>query len=51
MIIDRNNEGAWRIIEDVNGYLETQVYYFSTKKEAVRKFKEYVKQLKNKEVA
>ena len=31
MTIDKNNEGAWRICENINGYLETQVYYFYTK--------------------
>jgi hypothetical protein len=29
MTIDKNLEGAWRICENINGYLETQVYYFS----------------------
>ena len=43
MTIDKNNEGAWRICENINGYLETQVYYFYTKKDAIRKFKEHKK--------
>ncbi len=30
MTIDKNAEGAWRICENINGYLETQVYYFYT---------------------
>jgi hypothetical protein len=46
MIIDKNNEGAWRIAESVNGYLETKVYYFSNKKDAVRNFKQFIKELK-----
>jgi hypothetical protein len=37
MTIDKNLEGAWRICENINGYLETQVYYFYTKKEAMTK--------------
>ena len=36
MTIDKNNEGAWRICENINGYLETQVYYFYTKKDAIK---------------
>jgi hypothetical protein len=43
MIIDKNREGAWRITDIVNGYLETRVYYFYTKKEALKKFKEEFK--------
>jgi hypothetical protein len=48
MTIDKNNEGAWRICENINGYLETQVYYFYTKKDAIRKFREYKKNIINK---
>ena len=47
MTIDKNNEGAWRICENINGYLETQVYYFYTKKDAIKKFREYKKNLIN----
>ena len=46
MIIDKNNEGAWRISETINGYLETKVYYFYTKQQAIKLFREYKKQLK-----
>jgi len=49
MIIDKNNEGAWRISENINGYLETQVYYFYTKAEALKKFRAFKKGLKNHE--
>ena len=49
MTIDKNNEGAWRICENINGYLETQVYYFYTKKDAIRKFKEHKKAIINKQ--
>ena len=48
MIIDKNNEGAWRITETINGYLETKVYYFYTKKEAIKKFNQFKKERKNK---
>jgi len=39
MIIDKNNEGAWRISDIVSGYWVTKVYYFFTKKEAIKMFK------------
>jgi ribosomal protein L10 len=48
MLIDKNNEGAWRISETINEYLETQVYYFYTKKEAIKAFKDFKKQQTNK---
>lgn len=47
MIVDKNNEGAWRISDTINGYLETQVYYFYTKKEAIKLFRKFRKELKN----
>jgi len=47
MIIDKNNEGAWRISDTINGYLETKVYYFYTKAEAIKKFRAFRKGLKN----
>ena len=47
MIVDRNNEGAWRISETINGYLQTQIYYFYTKKEAIKLFKKFKKGLIN----
>jgi len=43
MTIDKNAEGAWRICENINGYLETQVYYFYTKAEAIKKFNQFKK--------
>ena len=49
MTIDKNNEGAWRICENINGYLETQVYYFYTKKDAIKKFREHKKAIINKQ--
>ena len=48
MTIDKNLEGAWRICENINGYLETKVYYFYTKKDAIRKFRQYKKNIINK---
>ena len=45
MLIDRNSEGGWRISDDINGYLTTKVYYFYTKKEAIKLFRQYRKQL------
>ena len=47
MTIDKNNEGAWRICENINGYFETKVYYFYTKKEAMKLFRQYKKNLIN----
>ena len=47
MIIDRNNEGAWRISENINGYLQTKVYFFNSKKEPIKEFKKFRKGLKN----
>jgi len=47
MTIDKNLEGAWRICENINGYLETKVYYFYTKKDAMKNFREYKKNLIN----
>lgn len=45
MIIDRNKEGAWRISELINNHLVTKVYYFYTKRQALKLFKQYIKQL------
>jgi len=45
MIIDKNNEGAWRVSDIINGYWETKVYYFYSKKEAVKLFRQHKKQL------
>lgn len=43
MLIDKNKEGAWRIVDIIDGYSETRVYYFYTKKEALKLFKEEFK--------
>ena len=47
MTIDKNLEGAWRICENINRYFETKVYYFYTKKEAMKLFRQYKKNLIN----
>jgi hypothetical protein len=40
MTIDKNTEGAWRVSDIIGGYLVTKVYYFYTKREAIKRFKE-----------
>ena len=40
MTIDKNTEGAWRVSDIIGGYLVTKVYYFYTKREAIKQFKE-----------
>jgi len=39
MIIDKNREGAWRISDIINGYWVSRVYYFYTKREAIKLFR------------
>ena len=51
MIIDKNNEGAWRISDIINGYWQTKVYYFYTKKDAIKLFRKFRKGLKNVDLA
>jgi len=47
MTIDRNSEGAWRISaivgEGAGEYLLTRTYYFHTKREAIRLFKQEIR--------
>ena len=43
-IVKKNETGAWEISDIVNGYLLSKVYYFYTKKDAVRLFKEHKKE-------
>ena len=47
MIIEKNYQGAWVIRETINGFLETQVYFFYTKKEAIKLFRKFRKEKKN----
>ena len=44
--IDKNREGAWRISGLVGGYLLTRCYYFYTKREAIRLFKEEIAKIR-----
>ena len=48
--INKNNEGAWRLSafvgEGIDEYLLTKTYYFYTKREAIRLFKEELKRKK-----
>ena len=47
MTIDKNNQGAWRLSafvgEGAGEYLLTRTYYFTSKREAIRLFKEEVR--------
>lgn len=47
MTIDKNAEGAWRISDIVGEgygeYLLTRTYYFYTKREAIKQFKQDIK--------
>ena len=48
--IDKNMEGAWRLSafigEGAGEYLFTRCYYFYTKREAIRLFKEEIAAIK-----
>ena len=44
MTIDKNAEGAWRITDIIGGYLVTRVYYFYTKREAIRLYTQEMKE-------
>jgi hypothetical protein len=44
MIINKNKEGAIKISDIINGYWVTKIYYFYTRKNAIKLFKqEYYK--------
>ena len=47
MTITRLYNGSYYISDIIKGHLIEQVYYFYTKKEAIKKFRQYRKQLKN----
>ena len=51
MIIDKNREGAWRIADIIKGYWHTQVYYFYTKKDAIKLFRKYRRDVKNEKLS
>lgn len=40
MTIEKNNEGAWVVSDIVNGYRVARRYYYYSKREAVRLFKQ-----------
>ena len=48
--IDKNAEGAWRLSafvgEGINEYLLTKTYYFYTKAQAIKQFKQDIKEAK-----
>ena len=47
MIIEKQGNGSLLISDIVNGYWIKQVYYFYSKKEAIKLFREYRKEVKN----
>jgi hypothetical protein len=46
MIVERQHNGSILISDIVDGYWIKQVYYFYSKKEAIKLFREYIKQEK-----
>jgi len=46
MIIERQGNGSILISDIVDGYWIKQVYYFYSKKEAIKLFREYIKKEK-----
>ena len=46
MTIEKQSNGSLLISDIVNGYYVKKVYYFYSKKEAMKLFKEYIKQEK-----
>ena len=46
MIITKQQNGSYLITDIVKGYWIKQVYYFYTKKEAIKLFRQYRKELK-----
>ena len=47
MIIERQGNGSLLISDIVKGYWIKKVYYFYSKKEAIKLFREYRKEVKN----
>jgi hypothetical protein len=47
MIIERQGNGSLLISDIVDGYWIKKVYYFYSKKEAMKLFREYIKEVKN----
>ena len=44
MTVERQHNGSLLISDIVNGYYVKKVYYFYSKKEAIKLFREYIKQ-------
>ena len=47
MTIEKLHNGSYRISDIINDYLVEQVYYYYTKREAVKEFKQYTTELNN----
>jgi hypothetical protein len=47
MTVERQSNGSLLISDIVNGYYVKKVYYFYSKKEAMKLFREYIKEVKN----
>ena len=45
MIVERQHNGSLLISDIVNGYFVRKVYYFYSKKEAMKLFREYLKEV------
>lgn len=43
MTVYKDHKGAWCISAIVNGHLVQRQYFFYTKREAIRLFKEYIR--------
>ena len=50
MTIERQGNGSLLISDIVNGYYVKKVYYFYSKKEAIKLFREYRKEVKNEDI-
>jgi len=48
MTVERQHNGSLLISDTINGDFVKKVYYFYSKKEAMRHFREYIKQEKAK---
>ena len=48
MIIEKNKYGAWVISDIINDYWERRTYYYYTKKESIKMYKQEMKELRGK---
>ena len=46
MIIGKNKYNAWVISDIINGYWERRTYYYYTKKESIKMYKQEMQKLK-----